>query len=230
MNFELRYGPAHTLAIVKLEASETVRAEAGAMVSMSAHLTLTTEGPASRQGGGIFKSLKRVLLGGETFFTNTFTSVGRPGEVALAPKLTGDMVVHLLSPGEDLYIQGTSYVASATSVSLDTRWQGFKGFFSGESLFFLHALGHGPVLLNAFGAIHAIDLDGELIVDTGHLVAFSQGISYEVQTASQSWLTSFLSGEGFVLRMRGKGKVYLQTRNPQEFGSAVGRLLPPREE
>lgn len=230
MNIQLLYPPAHTLAQVTLEPGESVRAESGAMVSMSTNVSLTTDGPMSKKTGGLFGSLKRVLLSGETFFTNTFTAHSVPGEVTFAPRLTGDLVVHSLLPHEELFIQGSSYMAAPDSVSLDTRWQGFKGFFSGENLFFLKASGTGPVLMNAFGAIQTIDLQGELIVDTGHLVAFTSGISYEVSTASTGLIASYLSGEGFVLRVRGQGKLYLQTRNPNEFGTQVGRMLPPRQE
>jgi uncharacterized protein (AIM24 family) len=95
-------------------------------------------------------------------------------------------------------------------------------------MFFLNATGHGPVVLNAFGAIHAVDLDGELIVDTGHLVALTGGLDYQVTKASHGWIASYLSGEGLVLRVHGRGRLYLQTRNPKEYGQTVGRMLPPR--
>lgn len=231
MRFDILYRPAHSLAVVRLEAGETVRAEAGALVSMSSHVAVRSDGPLSGAGGGgLLRSLKRAVLGGETFFTNTFTAQGAPGEVTLAPALAGDMIVHEVRPGEDLIIQGSSYVAAPDSIALDTRFQGLRGLVSGESFFFLHASGHGPVLVNAFGAIETIDLDGELIVDTGHLVAFTAGIQYEVTKASAGWIASYLSGEGFVLRVRGRGRLYLQTRNPNDYGTAVGRLLPPRRE
>jgi uncharacterized protein (TIGR00266 family) len=205
-----------------------VRAEASAMISMTSNIHVATSGPAG--GGGVLKTLKRSMLGGESFFTNTFTAAGGPGHVTLAPALSGDMVVHDLNPREELLIQGSSYVAAPDSVAIDTRWQGFKGFFSGENLFFLHASGHGPVLLNAFGAIEVMDLAGELVVDTGHLVAFTSGIAYEVSTASPGLIASWLSGEGFVLRVSGQGRLYLHSRNPSEYGSAVGRKLPAREQ
>jgi uncharacterized protein (TIGR00266 family) len=226
MQFDVQYRPAHSLAIVNLGPGETVRAEASAMISMTRNVRVETQ---ARATGGIFGGLKRAMLGGESFFTNTFTAVGGPGHVTLAPSLCGDMVVHDLRPGEDLFIQSTSYVAAPDTVRLDTKWQGMKGFLSGESLFFLHATGQGQVLVNAFGAIETIDLDGELIVDTGHLVAFTGGIAYRVTTASPGLIASYLSGEGFVLQVSGRGRLYLQTRNPSEYGSAVGRNLPARE-
>ncbi|MEM6730836.1 MAG: TIGR00266 family protein, partial [Myxococcota bacterium] len=223
--------PAHSLAVVNLEGGESIRAEAGAMVSMSSNVQVETDGPMSKRSGGFLKGLKRAFLGGESFFTNLYkVPAAGGGEVTLAPSLCGDMVVHDLPAGEELLIQGSSYVAAPDSVSIDSKWQGFKGFFSGESLFFLKASGQGPVLLNAFGAIETIDLDGELIVDTGHLVAFSSGLTYEISKASKGLIATFLSGEGLVLRFRGKGRLYVQTRNPSEYGSSVGRQLPPRQQ
>ncbi len=227
MHFEIQYNPAHSLATAHLSPGESVRAEASAMVSMSRNLDVETNtGPQG--GGGFFKKLKRGVLGGESFFQNVYRATSSPGHVSLAPQLCGSMVVHELEPQEQLLIQGSSYVAAPDSVLIDTQFQGFKGFFSGESLFFLQASGQGPVLLNAFGAIEVLELDGEMIVDTGHLVAFSQGISYEIKKAGAGWISSFLSGEGLVLKMRGRGKLYVQTRNPNEFGRSVGSLLPAR--
>lgn len=227
MHFEIKYNPAHSLAIAHLSPGESVRAEATAMVSMSRSLQVDTNtGPQG--GGGFFKKLKRGFLGGESFFQNVFRATSSEAHVTLAPQLCGSMIVHEMT-GEDLLIQGSSYVAAPDSVLVDTQFQGFKGFFSGESLFFLKASGQGPVLMNAFGAIETLDLDGEIIVDTGHLVAFTAGISYEIEKAGAGWISSFLSGEGLVLRMRGRGKLYVQSRNPNEFGKTVGSLLPPRE-
>lgn len=228
MHFEIQYRPAHSLATAFLDPGESVRAEASAMVSMTRNLSIATDGPVSGRGG-LLGGFKRALLGGESFFTNTFTARDTPGHVSLAPTLSGDMLAVDLRRGEPLYIQGQSYVAAPDSVEIDTRWQGFKGFFSGESLFFLEASGVGPVVINAFGAIEVLELDGEVIVDTGHLVAFGAGIEYTVTKASRGWIASYLSGEGLVLRMQGRGRVYLQSRNPQEYGRAVGARLPPRQ-
>jgi len=227
LHFEIQYRPAHSLATAWLEPGESVRAEASAMVSMTDNLRLQTDGPVAGRGG-LLRGLKRAMLGSETFFTNTFTAVSTPGHVTLAPSLCGDMQAIDVAPPETLYVQGGSYVAAPDGIDIDTRWQGFKGFFSGESLFFLAMSGSGPVLVNAFGAIEALDLDGELIVDTGHLVAFTSGIDYQVTKASRGWIAAYLSGEGLVLRMRGRGRLYLQSRNPSEYGSAVAAKLPPR--
>lgn len=228
MRFEVSYRPSHALGTAYLDAGESVRAEAGAMVSMTRNVGVDTS-MSSRRAGGLLKSLKRGLLGGESFFTNLYTASGGPAHISFAPRLCGDMIVHELTADRPLIIQGSSYVAAPDSVVLDTRWQGFRGFFSGETLFFLSASGYGPVLLNAFGAIETIELDGELIVDTGHLVAFTQGIDYRIDKAGRGWIDSFLSGEGLVLRVAGRGRLYVQSRNPSEYGKTIGRRLPARE-
>jgi uncharacterized protein (TIGR00266 family) len=173
--------------------------------------------------------LRRAVVGGESFFQNLYTARSNGAHVSLAPRLCGSMVVHELVPGVELFIQGSSYVAAPDSVDVDTEFQGFKAFLSGESLFFLKASGQGQVLLNAFGALEVRELDGELVLDTGHLVAFTSGIEYSIGKASKGWIASYLSGEGLVLRLRGRGKLWMQSRNPSEFGHTVGRLLPARE-
>ncbi|MCO4763015.1 MAG: TIGR00266 family protein [Myxococcales bacterium] len=229
MQIDIQYRPTFALAVVQLQPGEMVRAESGAMVSMSSHVQVSTD---ARMGGkgGFVGMLKRSMLGGESFFTNKFTASGSPGEVTLAPALCGDMAVHPLSSDHELFIQGSSFVACQDGITLDTKFQGMKGFFSGENLFFLKATGDGPVVMNAFGGIEVMDLDGELIVDTGHVVAFTSGLDYKVTKASSGWIDSFLSGEGLVLKFSGRGRLWLQSRNPAEYGKSVGALLPPRQE
>lgn len=225
MHYELSYRPGHTLATAHLELGESIRAEASAMVAMSATISVETQ---ARAQGGILGGLKRSLLGGESFFTNRFVAQRAAGQVLLAPPLPGDMMVHELS-GEPLLIRGGGYVSAPDTVRIDTQFQGFKGFLTGESLFFLQATGYGPVLLSAFGGIEAREITSEIVVDTGHVVAYSATLDYSIEKAGTGWISSFLSGEGLVMRFRGRGRLYVQTRNPDEFGSEIGPKLPARQ-
>ena len=83
-----------------------------------------------------------------------------------------------------------------------------------------------PVLHN--GAIHTIDLaPGEdIIIDNGHLVAWQDTMQYDIQKSSNGWISTLKSGEGFVCRFKGPGRILLQTRNPHAFGSWLSSLLP----
>jgi hypothetical protein len=59
-----------------------------------------------------------------------------------------------LQPGQELFLQSGAYLASTTGVQLDTKWQGAKGFFSGEGLFLLRAYGQGRLWFSSYGGIH----------------------------------------------------------------------------
>lgn len=139
----------------------------------------------------------------------------------------GDLLVYEMK-GQELVVQATSYLASASSVDIDLGFQGFKSFFSGEAIFWLSISGHGPVILTSFGGIYDIDVAGEYIVDTGHIVAFEKSLDFEITKAGSSLIGAFLGGEGLVCRFKGKGKVYCQTHNPGAFGSRIGSQLPAR--
>ena len=100
---------------------------------------------------------------------------------------------------------------------------------SGESLSFLSIEGRGQLLVNAFGRITKIDVADSLTVDTGHVVAFEDTLEYSVTKAGGSWIQSFLTSEGVVLKFSGRGRVYVQSHNPTEFGKNLGPMLPPRD-
>ena len=67
------------------------------------------------------------------------------------------------------------------------------------------------------------------MVDTGHVVAFEDTLEFTVGRAGGSWIQSFLSSEGLVMNFTGRGKIYVQSHNPNEFGKTLGGMLPPRE-
>ncbi len=220
MKHEILYGPSYSLARVKLEAGEEISAEAGAMVSMSSGIEMQTG-----IKGGLFSGLKRKLLGGESFFINTFKA-SAPGEVTFAPPLPGD-IIHLDLSGTTLFVQSSSYLASSPQLTVDTKWAGAKGFFAKEGLFLLKASGRGHLFLSSYGAIHEVSLGaGEsYTVDNGHMVAFDESVNYRVQRVGGLKSTLF-SGEGLVCVFTGPGRVFLQTRSEDAFLSWLVPHLP----
>ncbi len=231
MNIEIKSGPSYALAVVGLRDGETVVAEGGAMVGKDTHIDMETTTQGSEKGGGMLSGLMRGLkrvVAGESFFVNKFTANGSDGEVTFAPSLPGDIKVHRLDGGSSLIMQSTAFLCSASTVDVDAKWGGARTFFGGEGLIMLKATGRGPVVFNAFGAIRAIDLEGDFIVDTGHIVAFEDTLSFEVGRFARSWKSFIFSGEGLVCTFHGRGRVWIQTRNPNEFGMLVGPMLPKR--
>jgi uncharacterized protein (TIGR00266 family) len=95
-------------------------------------------------------------------------------------------------------------------------------------MFWVKCSGTGDVLLNSFGAIHEIEVNGEYVVDTGHIVAFDDTLQFNLGKAGSSWIGSFLGGEGLVCKFKGQGKLYCQSHNPPSFGKLLGPKLRPR--
>jgi uncharacterized protein (TIGR00266 family) len=228
MKVQVKRCGAFSTAMVYLDPGESYLSESGAMfrASSTIDIDVTTK---TRGKGGIFAGLKR-LLAADNFFFSTYTARGGPGEVGLAPTLPGDVAKVKVDENKTSWLcAGGSYIGSSPGLSVDTQFQGFKGLFTGESIFFVEVSGTGDLLVSAFGHVSAIDVAGEgLIVDTGHVVAYESTLEYEVTKAGSSWFQSWLAGEGMVLKFKGHGRVLVQSHNPSEFGRTIGPMLPPR--
>ncbi len=218
MNVEVLYRPSYSLAKVTLSSGETIQTETGAMVSMSPDMQVDTN-----MKGGFLKSLTRSVLGGESFFINTYTASQRGGEITLAPTLPGDVFTFELT-GDTYLVQSGSYLASSSGVATDTKWGGAKTFFGGEGLIMLRCSGSGTLILASYGAIHELNLPaGETYtVDTGHLVAFDERLGFKVRSIG-GLKTTILGGEGLVVDLTGPGKVLMQTRS---VGAFLDWLIP----
>lgn len=231
MKHQIVYQPSYSMAIVGLDRGEKILAESGAMVAMSPTIKLE----AKMSGGGVFGALKSAV-GGESLFRTTFTAESGPGEIALAPADVGD-VMAIEMHGSKFFVQPGSYLAGAADLTIGVQGSA-KAMLSGEGLFLLTVEGSGLLLVSSFGAIHAKDLAGgeEYLVDTGHIVAFETSVSYGLEKAAgktqgvggflKGMVQSALSGEGFVCRYRGPGRIYLQTRQLAGFARQLIPFLP----
>jgi len=212
---QTRQGPAYGVARLTLAPNEPVKVEAGAMMAMSAGVTL-----AAKAEGGIMKSLKRAALGGESFFVSTYTAPPAGGFVDVAARLPGDITTYELLPGRAVFIQKGSWLANDSTVNIDAQWGGFKNMFGSEGGFIVRAEGQGHVVFACYGALEVWNLEAgqSITVDTGHMVAYEDSITMGMRKASGGGLVqSFKSGEGFVFDFTGPGKVWTQTRNPNEL-------------
>jgi len=220
-SYEVLHQPSFSLAVVKLQPEQSIMAEAGAMVSMSANVELI-----SQMKGGLMGALKRAV-GGESAFVSTFTARGGPGEVTFAPGAPGDIAAIEMS-NQIFYVQSSSYLAGDSSLTVDTKWGGAKSFFGGEGLFVLQVHGTGLLLLSSFGAIHRKKLGpGErYVVDTGHLVAWEGTTQYTLRKAAAGFFRSMLSGEGIVAEFSGPGEILIQTRNLAAFAGLLKPFFP----
>jgi uncharacterized protein (TIGR00266 family) len=223
MDVQIRHTPSFAVARATLTGGETMRAESGAMMATSDGVTIE----ASMQGG-LVKSLKRSVLGGESLFITTYTAPSQGGWVDCAARLPGDAMLATLDGSRALNIQRGSYLCSESTIEIDTKWGGFKNLFGGEGGFLIRASGSGEVVASCYGALDRIMLGAgeKLTVDSGHMVAYDDGVTMTLRRAASGSLTSLKSGEGFVFDFTGPGEVMVQTRNPSELITWLTTVLP----
>ena len=227
-DFDISCRPDFGLLAVQLADGQSINAEPSAMASMDSNILMK-----SSLKGGVWKSVKRGF-GGESMVMNTFTAEGGSGEVTFAPGPMGDVSHYHLDGSNTLFLQRGGYVASSTTVDIDSKFQGIgmRTFF-GEGMFLLKASGTGDVFFNTYGSLLEIDVTDGYIVDNTYVVAFEDTLQYTVETITPKdagifkKAKSFLfGGEMFVSHFRGQGKLWIQTRSVAPFVHWVHPFRP----
>ncbi len=219
MKLKIEGKPVFAYANIELEPGETLFAEPDAMSSMSADLDMN-----SQFNGGFLIGLIKKFFGGESLFINQFkNNTNQTLNLYLTQATPGDVVVKELN-GESYCLQHGAYIASEKEVKLGVKWAGIGSFLGGEGLFKLVVSGYGKVIFGAYGGIVEKEINGEFIVDSGHLVAYEPNMTLSAQL-SGGIFSSLLGGEGLVTRVNGKGKIYLQTRNLSSLAKWINRQI-----
>ncbi|GGF81029.1 TIGR00266 family protein [Wenyingzhuangia marina] len=205
---------------IELDPQETVIAEAGSMNWMDQDIKFEAKmGDGSQPNQSIFGKLldvgKRVLTG-ESIFLTHFTNVGfGKKEVSFAAPYPGSIIpIDLNTMGHEIICQKDAFLCAAkgTQVSIAFSQRLGTGFFGGEGFILQKLRGDGLAFLHAGGTVIEKTLNNEtILVDTGCIVAFTQGLDYNIQRAG-NLKSMFFGGEGlFLATIKGTGKVYLQS-------------------
>lgn len=217
MRFDVRHAPSYSIAYAHMEVGELLRVESGALVAMSQSIKVDVDmGP-----GGLVKGLMRKAIVGEGLFMSRYRSQAHGAWVSFAPKFPGDIAIVTMGAehSSGIVAEAGSLLALTEHVSADPRFAGLQMVALREGATMLRLRGEGQVVLAAYGGIEAFDLGaGEtLIFDSGHVVAYSEGMAVRVGPLS-SLLTASLSGEGLVAEVTGPGRVWTQTRSIVDVG------------
>ncbi|MFC1524447.1 TIGR00266 family protein [Thermodesulfobacteriota bacterium] len=225
------FGDDMQLVEVELDPGETVIAEAGAMNYMDADIVFEAKmGDGSEPDAGLFGSLlgagKRVLTGESLFLTHFSNRGAGKKTVAFSAPYPGKIVpIDLTKVGGHLICQKDAFLCAALGTKLDitlAKRLG-AGFFGGEGFILQHLSGDGMAFVHAGGTVVKKQLQNESIkVDTGCIVAFTQGIDYDIQMAG-GLKSMFFGGEGmFLATLQGTGTVLLQSL---PFSRMADRIL-----
>ena len=216
---------------IELDPQETVVAEAGAMNYLEESITFEPKmGDGSQAESGflnkMFAAGKRVLTG-ESIFMTHFTNSGEGKKrVAFASPYPGKIIALDMSKiNNEIICQKDAFLCAAlgTEVTITFNKKLGAGFFGGEGFILQKLRGDGMAFIHACGTIIKKELNNEtLLVDTGCLVAFTNGINYDIQKTG-GLKSMFFSGEGFFMAtLKGTGTVYLQSL---PFSRLANRIL-----
>jgi len=205
------FGDDLQLVEVELDPGEGVRAEVGTMTYLEDGVEMQTS-----TGGGLMKGLTRMVTG-ESFFITSFTNNSQAKRhAAFAAPYPGKVIaLDLGSLGGSFLCQKDSFLCAAAGVEIEvafTKRLG-AGVFGGEGFILQRLKGDGLAFVHAGGTIIERDMAaGEsLRVDTGCLVAFAPSVDYDIQFIG-GFKNVLFGGEGlFFARLKGPGKVYLQS-------------------
>jgi uncharacterized protein (TIGR00266 family) len=223
---------------VELDPGEAAVGEAGSMMFMDAGIGMDTVfGDGSVQQGGFFGKLLgagKRLVTGESLFTTVYTNNARVKQrVAFAAPYPGKiMPMDLRQFGGMLICQKDAFLCAARGVSLGIHLQQKigVGFFGGEGFIMQKLEGDGLAFVHAGGTVLKRELAAgqTLMIDTGCIVALTQGVNFEIQYVGKI-KTALFGGEGlFFAKVTGPGTVWLQSLPFSRLASRVFAAAPQR--
>ena len=237
VDYEIR-GAEMQFVEVELDPGEAAIGEAGSMMFMDAGIAMDTvfgDGGAG-QGGILGKLLGagKRLITGESLFTTVYTNQASGKQrVAFAAPYPGKILaMDLRQLGGTLICQKDAFLCAARGVSLGIAFQRklSAGFFGGEGFIMQKLDGDGLAFVHAGGTVLKRELAAgqTLLVDTGCLVAYTPGVSFEIQFVGKV-KTALFGGEGlFFARLTGPGTVWLQSLPFSRLASRVFAAAPQR--
>lgn len=231
IDFEIK-GQELQFVEIELDPGESAVAEAGAMVWKDAAVGMTTVFGDGRgmEGGFMGKLLGagKRLVTGESLFTTVFTHNGSgKARVAFSAPVPGMIVpLRLDQVGGTLICQKDAFLCAAKGVQMGIHFQRkiMTGLFGGEGFVMQRLDGDGWVFTQMGGTVVERELAAgeEIHVDTGCIAAFTLGVDFDLISAG-SVKSMLFGGEGvFFARLRGPGKVWIQS---MPFARLAGRVI-----
>ncbi|KAL7565333.1 hypothetical protein ACA910_014613 [Epithemia clementina (nom. ined.)] len=216
------------IVTITLEPGQVLRAESGAMMYMTQGVEMNTT-----TGGGLSSGFQRMLTG-QNFFISDYTYSGEDGtvgQVALGTDFPSKIVrLNVPEYGGKIVCQKGALLCASHNIDIQMEFSKniSTGFFGGEGFILQGLTGDGDVFVKAGGTLIRRDLgEGEkLRISSGCLVAFSNGVDYDVEMI-KGFANVFAGGEGlFMTTLTGPGTVWLQGQPPERMISEISRRVP----
>lgn len=221
MKYEIKGGN-FPVVTCTLSSGEQMITEKGSMVWMSSNIEMET------QGGGLGKMFSKAFSG-ESMFQNIYTARGE-GMITFGSSFPGQIIPLQVSPGREMILQKSAFLASETGVNLSIFFNKKlgAGLFGGEGFIMQKISGQGIAFVEIDGELVEYDLKpGEaLVVDTGNVAGFESTVSMDIRQVP-GLKNKLLGGEGlFNTHLTGPGKVWLQTMPIVNVAMALKGFFP----
>ena len=221
MKYEIK-GGAFPVVECQLTDGEQMITEKGSMVWMSPNMQMETA------GGGIGKMFSKAFSG-ESMFQNTYTARGA-GVIAFGSSFPGRIMPVQITPGHEMVVQKSAFLASESSVQLSIHFNKKlgTGVFGGEGFIMQRLSGSGMAFVEIDGELVEYELAAgqQIIVDTGNVAGFEVGVQIDIQQVP-GLKNKLLGGEGlFNTVLTGPGKIWLQTMPISSVAGAIRPYIP----
>jgi len=207
------------IARVRLKPGQEIYAEAGKMIYKTPAVSWETRMSGNTLGEKIWGAFKRKLMGESLFLT--YFRASSEGEIGFAGSYPGKIQAFDLAAGQSVLVQRDAFLFAQSSAQLNielVRRLG-AGFFGGEGFILERLTGPGQVFIHAGGDFVEFQLQaGEILqIDTGCIVAFDEGVDYDIQLVG-GIRTALFGGEGlFLATLTGPGRVIVQSMTLQKM-------------
>lgn len=213
------------VVICTLEPGEKMITEKGSMSWMTPNMQMETS------AGGIGKAFSK-MFSGESMFQNIYTCIGGEGMIAFASSFPGAIIPFDITPGNEIIVQKSGFLASEAGVELSIHFQKRlgAGFFGGEGFIMQRLSGHGTAFVEVDGSVINYNLapGQQMIVDTGYLIAMDPSVQMTIQQVP-GLKNKFLGGEGlFNTVLTGPGRIWLQSMPINAVAGLIGSYFPAR--
>ncbi len=198
---------------IKLKPGQELFAEAGKMIYKQPQVVWETRMSGDTIGEKIWGAFKRKLMGESLFLTYFHSPVN--GEIGFAGTYPGKIQCFELRANQSVFVQRDSFLVAEATAQLNIAFvkRLGAGFFGGEGFILEKLTGPGAVFIHAGGDFVEFNLaPGEMLqVDTGCIVAFEEGVDYDIQAVG-GIKTAMFGGEGiFLATLTGPGRVIVQS-------------------
>jgi len=210
--------------VLTLQPGQVIYSEAGAMSWMDYNVNME-----ATSGGGLGKMLGRLFTG-ESLFVVDYAASGGPGRVAFSNDFPGKVFPIQLTAGQSIVVQKDSFMCAEKAVQMEVHWQKRigAGLFGGEGFLLQRLTGPGMFFAELDGEVveYTLEAGQALKVDPGHVAMFEPTVDFDIEMV-RGIKTILFGGEGlFLARLRGPGRIWLQTMPMANLVGQIIRYLP----